>query len=274
MNVNPPKLLVHWPLRFSTRRDVLDVIERTDPCAPIRRNWDRAIASLESSGMSSVDVVIDVLEPKGIRGLEHLREVWKLRVRHNYTTVPVYFALSCVDQPAALKYEIQRLGGHYLHISDVSRHFDPQLDEIRLQLAEVRRAMPRWDIVEEYWGADPRRVYVILQFNGKPVHVSGSDRHLAVLAVLLKNNGIPRSLKSIRDLCSEDPLFAPSGGPFAVPQLSTLKMYIYRDYPKHLQRSFDKARSGYRADRIIEHVDLGVKPFGFRIRGTSTVTVR
>jgi hypothetical protein len=131
--------------------------------------------------------------------------------------VPLYFALSCVDHPAALRYEIRRLGGHYLHISDVSRHFGPQLEEIRVQLVELRRAMPRWEIVKEYCGADPRRVYVILQFRGRPVRVGGSDRHLAVLAVLLKNNGIPRSMKALLQLCSENPLFAPSGGPFGTP---------------------------------------------------------
>jgi len=256
------------------RQDALDAIEKIDPRAPIRRNWDRVIASLESGGMNCADVIVDVLQRKGVVGLEHLRELWITRVAHNYSAGPFYFALSCVDQPAALRYEIRRLGGYYLNIADVSRHFGQQMEEVRLQLEEVKRAMPRWEIVEEYCGVDPRRVHVILQSRSTSVPVSGSDRHLAVLTVLLKNNGIPRSLKSLRHLCSENPLFAPSGGPFVVPKLSTLKMYIHRDYPKHLQKSFDKARSGYRADRIIEHVDLGVKPFGFRIRGTSTVTVR
>ncbi|MHB8217076.1 MAG: hypothetical protein ACYDDS_13455 [Candidatus Sulfotelmatobacter sp.] len=267
-------LLVHCESRMDMHHQLLKTIEEIDPGAAIKKDWDSVIGHLEAGAMNSVDLVIDVLGRDGIAGLRRLRELWQLRLAHNHSAVPLYFALSCVQQPASLRYEVRRLGGYFLYVSDVLRHFGPQLDEIRFQLEDVKRVVPHWEIVQEYFGSDPRRTYVIFTFGNKPIYVGGSDRHLAVLAVLLKNNGIPRSMKALRQLCWEDPLFVPSGGPFAVPQLATLKMYLYRDYPKYLQRAFDDARAGYCAEQIIEHIDVGAKALGFRIRGISAVTAR
>jgi len=61
--------------------------------------------------MTATVVVIDILGRDGRAGLEHLQEMWKLRVAQNYATTPIYFALSCVPQPASLRYEIRRMGG-------------------------------------------------------------------------------------------------------------------------------------------------------------------
>jgi len=134
--------------------------------------------------------------------------------------------------------------------------------------------MPCCEIIEECLGADPQHVEIALRFGSNSTYVGGSDRHRAALAVLIRSNGIARSLKALRQLCVESPLFTPCGGPFLVPQLGTIKAWLYRDYPKHLQRAFDQARSGFRAEKIIEHVDLGAKAMGFRILGKSRITPR
>jgi hypothetical protein len=272
--VSDQRFLFHCEPRLGLCRTVSDAIEDIDPHAPIKRSWDSAIGYMEGGAMNSVDVLIDVLGANGMAGLEHLQDLWRLRVLYNHSAIPLYFALSCTEQPASLRYEIRRLGGRFMHVSDVARHFVPQMDEVRLELDEVQRSVPRWEIIEEYSGSDPVRAYIFLRFSGKLIPVGGSDRHLAVLAVFLKNNGIPRSMKALRQLCSEYPLFDSAGGPFSVPRLATLKMHIFRDFPKYLQKAFDDARAGYYAGRIIEHVDLGAKAMGFRIRGLSSVSVR
>jgi hypothetical protein len=268
------RLLCHCEPQLTLSQQVLDVIAKVDPHAPIKRDWGRVIQQLTGDAVNSAHLVIDVIGRDRIGGLKHVQDLWNLRILHNHSAVPLFLALSSVVQPASLRYEIRRLGGYFMYDSDVPRNFVSQMEEIQIHLDEVQRSVPRWEIVEEHFGSNPMRVYVFFRFMGKAIQVGGSDRHLAVLAVLLKNNGIPRSMRALQQLCSEDPLFQPGGGPFSVPRLATLKVHLFRDFPKYLQRAFDDARAGYYAGRIIEHVDLGAKAMGFRIRGISSVTAR
>jgi hypothetical protein len=272
--VNSPRLLIHCPRGPVLHREVLEAVDKIDKRAKIKREWANVIEELEAGDSRTVDVVIDVLGRNDFDGLEHLQDLWSLKVLRNHAAVPLYLAVSCSDQPASFRYEVRRLGGFFMLASDVPGHFGPLMEEIRLQLDGVRRLLPRWEIVEESSGSEPVRAYVFFRFAGKLIQVRGSDRHLAVLAVLLKNNGIPRSMKALRQLCSDDPLFEPAGGSFDVPQLATLKMYLYRDFPRYLQMAFDDARASYYACRVIEHIDLGARAMGFRVRGISTITVR
>jgi hypothetical protein len=255
-------------------QEIVDAVSEIDPGAQVTRNWDRVINYLETGAMSTVEVVVDVLGREARVGLEHLQELWRLRAAYNYSPVPLYFGVSCTVQPAALRYEIRRSGGRFMYASEASSHFRSEMEEIQIQLSEVKTMAPHWEIIQENYCDDAQRVYVQLRFSGKTEGLQGSDRHRAVLAVMLKNNGIPRSMSALRQLCAEDRLFTPAGGPLDVPQLATLKMYIFRDFPEYLQRAFDALRSGHHAERIIQHVDLGTKAMGFRIRGRWTLIVR
>ena len=266
--------VLNCPSRDESVRELLEIIEKIDPQAPIKKTWDSVIDCLELLRLDTPVVLIDIIGRDGRVGLERLQEIWKLRVAHNYAEGPIYFALSCAPQAASLRYEIRRMGGRFMYLSDVASHFISELDEIKVQVKEIRESAPCWEISEEYFGADPRRVEVAVRFGSNPIYIGGSDRHRATLAVLIQNNGIARSLRALRQLCEESPLFTPSGGPFPVPQPGTMKVWLYRDYPKYLQRAFDQARSGFRAERVIEHVDLGAKAIGFRIRGRSTIRTR
>jgi hypothetical protein len=268
------RLLLHDSGKGAACQQVLDAIAGVDPTAPLRRSWDSTVNYLETKSMGAIDVLIDVLGDEGRAGLCRLQQLWRLRVSHNHSIVPVYFALSRVTQPPALVYEIRRQGGRIMHVADIPAYFGLELEQIQLELSETKRGLPRWEIILESFGLNPMRAYIFLRFGGKVIEVEGSDRQLAVLAVLLKNNGIPRSMNVLQQLCSEDPLFCPAGGPFTVPQRGTLKMYLYRDFPRHLQRAFDAIRSGYCTSRVIQHVDLDTKAMGYRIRGLVTTQMR
>lgn len=139
---------------------------------------------------------------------------------------------------------------------DVPSRFQAEIDQIRLELAPVIRSLPSWRIVYE-GNAGTLRPIIYLANRRRSERILGSDRLIAALAVFLKNNGIARLLSAWQKIFYDDPLFMPAAGEFSVPSISTIKMYLRRDFHNCLQRVFDAWGSGFCADRVIEVVDPG-----------------
>jgi hypothetical protein len=198
--------------------------------------------------------------------MQQMDDLWKLRVQCNYSHRPVYFAISQETERGLTRYNIERVGGYFLHLFDVPSRFEVEIDQIRLGFAPVIRSLPRWRIVCEGNGGTLRPLIYFMN-RRRIQRVPGSDRLIAALAVFLKRNGSARSLSAWQKVLCDDPLFMPAGGEFPVPSIPTLKMYLRRDFHNCLQKVFDSCGSGYCADRVIEAVDPGTHGARFRIRG-------
>ena len=240
-----------------------DQITAIDPDASIKRKWHSVVDELEKNCFDACDIIIDTCDDVR-RAAARIDEIWRLRVKANYAMRPAYLVVGKTSHPMA-RFEIERRGGHFLLLSDVATHLAEEFGQICLGFGPLARSLPRWHVVRE--GAGPTaRASVFLLTRRKP-RVRGGDLCSAVLAVLLKNNGLPRSICEIRKLLEEDPLFKPKGGSFAVPSSSSLKMYLHRAYPKYLQEAFDQDRSGYSANWVIEREKLDERTVGYKIRG-------
>jgi hypothetical protein len=236
-----------------------------DRDAQVRRQWDSVMNPLIANSGIAPEIITDVFSDSA-SVIRRMNEIWDLRVRSNYAAWPVYFAVSRIGQPPLVRFEIERLGGHFLYLADVPSHFTRELEQIRLNLSTLRRSLPYWQITREGQGATSRAAIHLL-CQRRLTRLCGSDRHVAVFAAMLKRNALPRSIGDLLKILAEDSLFKQSGGSFDVPSRNTLKMYIHRDFPKYLQRVFNSARSGYSAHRVLERVRLNAKTMGYKIRG-------
>jgi hypothetical protein len=84
---------------------------------------------------------------------------------------------------------------------------------------------------------------------------------------MIRNNHVARSVNAWADLLRDDPLFTPCGGVFRVPSPRVLKAYVDQRFIDYIQAACDEVKSGYSAERIIEHIKLGAKAVGYKIRG-------
>jgi hypothetical protein len=239
-------------------------VVRIDPDAPVKRKWESVIEASTTSP-NAYDVIVDSFTDSAT-AIQRLNSIWKMRVRSNYAVRPAYFGISTISQRPLVRFDIERLGGHFLHLYDVPAHFEQELEQIRLAFAPLGRSLPRWLIVQEGNGPTLHAVVYLMGHQGR-IRVGGSDRHNAALAALIKRNGIARSLGAWQKVLADDSLFKPGGGSFDVPSLSCLKIYLRRDFLKYLQEAFDQQRSGYRASRVIEHMHPGTWAAEYRIRG-------
>jgi hypothetical protein len=238
---------------------------RIDPEAQIKSSWTSLIDMLAANSCRTFDVIVAV-GPDCSLAMEQMDELQRLRVRNNYSSRPVYFAISQDTQWGLTRYKIERLGGHFLHPLDIPSGFQPEIDLIWHELTPATRSLPFWRIV--YQGnAGTLRPIIYLVNRRRSERISGSDRLIAALAAFLKNNGIERSLSAWQKILYDDLLFTPCGGGFPVPSVSTLKMYLRRDFRNCLQRVFDICGSSFCADRVIEVVNPGTHGARFRIRG-------
>lgn len=238
---------------------------KIDPEAQIRNSWSSLIDTRHSDSCHAFDVIIAV-GPDCSLAMQQMDDLRRLRVLNNYSPRPVYFAISQDTQRGLTRYKIERLGGHFLHLLDVPSGFQAEIDLIRLELKPAIRSLPFWRIVYE-GNAGTLRPIIYHVNRRRSERIPGSDRLIATLAAFLKNNGIERSLSAWQKILYDDPLFMPGGGEFPVPSISTLKMYLRRDFPNCLQRVFDMCGSRFCADRVIEAVDPGTHGARFQIRG-------
>jgi hypothetical protein len=251
---------------------LLEQVALVDPNASVKRSWASVTDTLMKRSCRYPDVIIDVVtDPAPV--MKRIRDLWQLRVRHNYSSRPAYFAISRNIPPPLVRFDIERLGGHYLLEFDVPAHFQQELAQIRLGFGPLTRSLPCWWIVQEGNGTTLRAV-IYLVTRKRRIRVGGSDRHAAVLAAFIKHNGISRSIGAWQKILSEDLLFKPAGGSFDVPSRSSLKAYLHRDLPRYLQQAFDQERTGYCADRVIECMNPGTWATEYRIRGEWEVVRR
>lgn len=248
------------PLPASLLGQVLSI----DPDARIRKCWP-SLCEKASSLCATVDAIV-AISTDGTVAVRHLRELCHLRAQNNYSVRPIYFAISRNREPATIRFDIERLGGHVLQLVDVPTHFQGEIDQIRLRLALLMRSLPSWLIVYEGNG-NTLRTHVFFRHSQKMSRVPGSDRQIAMLAVLLKNNGIARSFAEWQKLLKDDALFRPAGGDFEVPSIGTIKMWLRRDFRANLQSAFDDYRSGFCISRVIEHTYPSSHKTKYRIRG-------
>ncbi len=180
------KLLVHDNLAFNPS-ELLDQIAEIDPSAQIKRTWGSVLQHLECSVLKATDIIIDIIDATPGVAAEHLNQLSELRRRHNYSPTPLYLAISVQTQPLVVRHSIRCLGGRFIYMAHVPAHFLEEIEEIRLELAELKLNVPQWEIVEE--GEVPaKRAYVHHRFRGKNPRVKGSDLESAVLAVMIRNN--------------------------------------------------------------------------------------
>ncbi len=250
----------------------LEPVLREDPQAIIRNSWNSVCKMIADDWPSAPHVILGVSPDCG-SAIRRLTELWNLRVANNYSLWPIYFAMPRSSQPGLSRFEVERLGGYFLHIFDVPDHFRAEIEQIRLMFGHLKRSLPTWLIVYEGNGATLRAV-VYFVHRKRFIQVRGSDRQIAALAVFLKNNGLKRSFSSWQQMLADDLLFGPSGGYFKVPSIGTIKMYVHRDFVKSLQRAFDEYRSGFSAKQVIEMVDRGTHLTVCRIRGERDVSRR
>jgi hypothetical protein len=239
-------------------------VAHIDPDAPIKRKWESVIEACTTNS-TAYDVIVDSFTDSAT-AIQRLNSTWKMRVRSNYAVRPAYFGISTISQKPLVRFDIERLGGHFLHLYDVPAHFQQELEQIRLAFAPLGRSLPRWLIVQEGNGPTLHAVVYLMGHQGR-IRVGGSDRHAAALAAFIKHNGVARSLGAWQKVLADDSLFKPGGGSFDVPSLSCLKMYLRRDFPKYLQEAFDQQRSGHCATRVIEHSHPGTWATEYRVRG-------
>lgn len=245
---------------------LLEQVARADPHALIKRDLEAAIEMFTDANTCALpDIFLHPFSEKS-SVIQGINAVWSARIQNNYSSRPVYVAVSSTRQPSLVGYEIERLGAHFLYLADVPTHFQRELDHIRLELGPMVRSLPRWLIVHEGNGTTLRTV-VYFMSRRRAVRILGSYRLVAALAAFIKHNGITRSISAWLDVLADDPLFAPAGGGFEVPSRASLKMYLHRDFPRCLQQAFDELRSGYSADRVIECVNPRTWATEYRIRG-------
>lgn len=247
---------------------LLEGITAVDPNAQIKRQWSSVIAELEENCFDAHDVIVDVCDHVRLAAVR-IDEIWSLRVKANYAMRPAYLVIAHNSHPMA-RFETERRGGRFLLLADTDTGFGEEVEQIKIEFASLSRSLPQWCVVRQGVGLTARAA-VFLR-GRRMTRVRGGDVCSAVLAVLLKNNGIPRSICEITKLLSEDPLFEPAGGSFALPSCASLKMYLHRAFPKYLQEAFDQDRSGYSAEWVIEREKLDEKTVGYRIRGKCLLT--
>ncbi len=262
---SPLRLLLFAEPAISLPTNLLQRVERLDAGARVVRNWDSVMEALFATSCSTLDVIIDAFNDLD-SALRRSKQLCNLRVRSNYSPRPRYFAISTSNQSPTVRYEIERHGGHFLHVFDVPKHFDAELEQIRLELAPLNRSTPSWLVVQEGEGATLRGVvYLVGRRNVSRIH--GSDRLIAALAAFIKHNGIHRPLGAWQKVLADDALFKPAGGGFDVPSLASIKMYLRRDFRERLQETFDEQCSGFCATRVIECADPATHSATYRIRG-------
>jgi hypothetical protein len=237
-----------------------EVIKSNCP-AVVKRDWRSVVANLHAC-----DLIIDCSD--NIDGaLRRIDEVSRKRANDNHAIRPSYLVISATSRYPLARFEVEfRRGAHFLHLHDVPGRFSGELGQIRLRQREFERSSPRWLI--EYQG-NGRTLQVNISFVSHRglAMVRGADSLAAELAVLITNNGIPRSIAAWRKIMMGNLLFKPAGGGFNVPSRTTLRMHIHRDYIRALQKAFDEARAGYCAKRVMERIRLGEKTVGYRIKG-------
>ena len=247
-----------------TKRELPETLRaevvQQDGEAIIKRDWASVL-----NAIGDCDVIIDYSDD--IRAvLRRINELWRHRVRANYAIGPSCIVVSKAGSPFMTRFEVERLGERFLHLDDVPARLGEELKRVDLHIAHLSRSAPHWLIAYEGNG---KTLQVSVSFFGRQglQLVHAEDGLAAELAVLITNNGIPRSIASWRKIMMGNLLFKPAGGGFNVPSRTTLRMHIHRDYIRVLQRAFDEARSGYCAKRVLEHVRLGEKAVGYRIKG-------
>jgi len=248
----------------NTKRELPETLRekvlKYDRHAIVKRNWTSVLDAL-----GDCDVIVDYSDDtEAVR--HRINEIWQRRVRANYTIRPAYFVISKTSQHHLARFEVERLGGHFLHLYDVPTRLGDELEQIRLRLGKLGCSLPRWLITYEGNG---RTLQVSVSFLGSRglQLVRAEDGLAAELAVLITRNGIPRSIAAWRKIMLGSPLFKSAGGSFNVPSRTTLRMHIHRDYIRELQRAFDEVRAGYCAERVMERARLGEKTVGYRIKG-------
>lgn len=242
----------------------LEQVSGIDPDAQMRNRWS-SLYEKASSLCATVDAIV-AISRDGTLPIRHLRELSSLRIQNNYSPRPLYFAICTERQSPNVRYEIEQLGGYFLHLFDVAAHFREEFEQMRLTLKDLIRSLPRWLIVYEGNG-ESLRAHVYFAHRRRMHLVPGSDRQIATLAVFIKNSGTCRSLSEWQKTMEEDLLFRPAGGGFDVPSTNTLKMHLWRDFPNNLQKVFDLCHSGFSAERVIECCNPGTHSTKYRIRG-------
>jgi hypothetical protein len=243
---------------------LLEQVLGIDPDAQMRNCWSSLCEKVPSL-CATVDAIV-AISRDGTLPIRHLRELSSLRIRNNYSPRPLYFAVCTERQSPSVRYEIEQLGGYFLHLFDAATHFRAELEQIRLTLKSLTCTLPRWFIVYEGNG-ESLRAHVYFAHRRRMHRVSGSDRQIATLAAFIKNNGTCRSLSELQKTMEEDLLFRPAGGGFDVPSTNTLKMHLWRNFPNNLQKVFDLCHSGFSAERAIECCNPGTHNTKYRIRG-------
>jgi len=236
-----------------------------DSNAQMRDSFARVIDMLAAFPGDWPDIVI-VLSKDCTFATRQIKDLWRLRVRHNYSPRPIYFAISTNLPPAQTRYDIRNMGAHFLFLPDVPSRFHSEIEEIQLKLASNIRSMPSWLLAYEGNGSN-LRAHVSLKHLGKLIHIYGADRVIAVLAVCIGHNGVARSLSGWRNVLADSPLFKPAGGGFDLPSLASIKMYWCRGFRDYLRIPFDDHHTGFCADRVIEKINPGTHRTKYAIRG-------
>jgi len=249
------------PVPESLRKQVLLI----DSNAQMRDSFARVIDMLTASPGDWPDIVI-VLSKDCVFATRQIKDLWRFRVRHNYSPRPIYFAISTNPPPAQTRYDIRNLGAHFLFLPDVPSRFHAEIEEIQLKLASVTRSMPSWLLAYEGNGSN-LRAHVSLKHLGKLIHIYGADRVIAVLAVCIGHNGVARSLSGWRNVLADSPLFKPAGGGFDLPSLASIKMYWCRGFRDCLRIPFDDHHTGFCVERVIKKINPGTHRTKYTIRG-------
>lgn len=243
-----------------------------DPDAQIRNSWNSFIDCLAANSCRTPDVIVGYSSECG-QAIRQIKELGDLRRHYNYSPRPVYLAITAQRQPVVTRLEIERVGGYFLHLPDVPRHFNDEIERIRIELDHIVRSLPFWNIVLEGHGRT-LQAQVSVVYRGRSVRVWGSERMIAALATFIKNNGIPRSVKGWLNIFADDLLFKPMGGPFSVPSVTSFKEYLRRSFPNCLQKAFDEYKSGFAATHVIECINPRTHAARYRIRGEWEVSRR
>lgn len=245
--------------------ELINSVLEIDQEAQMKKSWASAFDTLTPDFRNIPDVL--VVASKNFKTVfKHINELWQLRESHNHSPRPIYFGIAQEKQPPIIRFQLTRMGAHFLHLFDVVAQFKEEIEQIRLELQAVVSSRIFWRIVLEGNGESvcPR---VSFAWRGDFVPVEASDRVIAALAAFIMHSGIPRSIKEWLVQFENDTTFMPLGGRFPVPSESTFKMYLGRDFINCLQKAFDEYRSGFCAKEVIECINPGTHAAKYRIRG-------
>jgi hypothetical protein len=275
MNGKQGMRLLYFDEDMQFPEDLLAQIGEIDSQTPLCRSWETLLSEIRENSLQKYDVVLHVTGSDWKRALSRVDHIWRLRIRSNYSIRPRHLVVSAGEVSAKVTRKFTNAGAHFVHLDEIRalrKRLRRELGLIRLEIAEVECNIPRFLSIHEgnphgercIPGEIPNLRFL---FGKAETQVHGPLPVIALITVMLMENGRHRTRKELLQLLHQSVFYDPNGGIVPIPSLNTLKTYLDQDITEVLQKSFDELRSGFLTKTLLEHKRLGNKAIGYRLCG-------